>query len=83
MSRHDRKEDEVRRMLESHHPQVPADLATRAAEQGTRLLRRHLLVRRVGWVLLVAAVIAFAVWASVAEPWVTPPTETTPPLEGW
>lgn len=83
MSPRDRKEDAVRRMLETRHPQVPADLATRAAEQGTRLLRRHMLVRRVGWVLLVTAVIAFVVWASVAEPWVTPPTETTPPLEGW
>jgi hypothetical protein len=83
MSRPDRKEDEVRRMLETRHPMVPADLAARAAEHGTRLLRRHRVLRRAWWLLLVAAVIAFAVWAAVAEPWVAPPRETTPPLEGW
>ena len=83
MSPRDRKEDEVRRMLETRHPQVPADLAARAAAQGTRLLRRHRAVRRAAWLLLIAAAIAFAVWAVLAEPWVAPPTNTTPPLEGW
>lgn len=83
MSGPDRKEDEVRRMLETRHPPVPADLAERAAEHGTRLLRRHRALRRAAWLLLVAAVIAFAIWAAAAEPWVTPPTKTTPPLEGW
>lgn len=83
MSHADRKEDEVRRMLETRPPLVPPDLATRAAEHGTRLLRRHQALRRAAWLLLVAAAIAFAVWASLAEPWVTPPSDTTPPLEGW
>ncbi|MBT2393849.1 hypothetical protein J7E87_31665 [Streptomyces sp. ISL-1] len=83
MSRRDRKEEEVRRMLETRHPAVPADLAARATEHGTRLLRRHRAVRRAAWLLLVAAAIAFAIWAAAAEPWVTPPTDTTPPLEGW
>lgn len=83
MSRPDRKEDEVRRMLETHHLPVPADLAARAAEHGTRLLRRHRTVRRAAWLLLMAAAIAFAIWAATVEPWVTPPTETTPELEGW
>ncbi|MDQ0941134.1 hypothetical protein [Streptomyces sp. V1I1] len=83
MSRQDRKEDEVRRMLETRHPAVPADLAARAAEHGTRLLRRHRAVRRAAWLLLMAAAIAFAVWAATTEPWMTPPTRTTPPLEGW
>ncbi|MFE5486584.1 hypothetical protein [Streptomyces sp. NPDC056527] len=83
MTRHERKEDEVRRMLGSTHPQVPGDLAARAVERGTRLLHRGRAVRRALWVLLAAAVLAFAVWASVAEPWHVPPSETTPPLEGW
>ncbi|AVZ74989.1 hypothetical protein SLUN_25190 [Streptomyces lunaelactis] len=83
MNRPDRKEDEVRRMLETRHPPVPADLAARATEHGSRLLRRHRALRRAAWTLLVVAAIAFAVWASMAEPWLTPPSETTPPLEGW
>ncbi|MFB7369974.1 hypothetical protein ACFC0D_09055 [Streptomyces sp. NPDC056222] len=83
MTRHERKEDAVRRMLESTHPQVPGDLAARAVERGTRLLHRDRMVRRALWVVLAAAVLAFAVWASVAEPWQVPPSETTPPLEGW
>ncbi|MEU6879815.1 hypothetical protein [Streptomyces sp. NPDC046712] len=83
MTRHERKEDEVRRMLESPHPQVPGDLAARAVERGIRLLHRDRAVRRALWVLLAVAVLAFAVWASVVEPWHVPPAETTPPLEGW
>ncbi|WP_328670098.1 hypothetical protein OG905_15675 [Streptomyces sp. NBC_00322] len=83
MSGRERKETEVRRMLETPHPQVPADLAARAAEHGTRLLRRHRALRRALWLLLVAAAIAFALWAMVAQPWAAAPSDTTPPLEGW
>lgn len=52
-------------------------------EHGTRLLRRHRALRRALWLLLVAAAIAFALWATVAQPWVVAPSDTTPPLEGW
>ncbi|MDT9693515.1 hypothetical protein Q5762_35385 [Streptomyces sp. P9(2023)] len=83
MSRYDDKEDEVRRMLESPHPQVPADLAARAAARGNRLLHRDKAVRRALWALLWAAVLVLVVWVSVAEPWHVPPAETTPPFEGW
>ncbi|TQK52223.1 hypothetical protein FBY35_2651 [Streptomyces sp. SLBN-118] len=83
MSSRERKEAEVRRMLETPHPPVPTDLAARAAEHGARLLRRHQALRRAVWLMLVAAVIAFAVWAMVAQPWVVAPSDTTPPLEGW
>ncbi|GGT53023.1 hypothetical protein [Streptomyces purpureus] len=83
MSGGNRREEEVRRMLDGPHPQVPADLAERAAERGSVLLHRHRLVRRTGWLLLWAAAVAFVVWASVTEPWVVPPAETSPPLEGW
>jgi ferric-dicitrate binding protein FerR (iron transport regulator) len=82
VNRHGRKEDEVRRMLESPPPPVPGDLAARAVARGTRLLHRDRALRRALWALLAVAALAFAVWASVVEPWHTPP-ETTPPLEGW
>ncbi|THA75076.1 hypothetical protein E6R60_18760 [Streptomyces sp. A0642] len=83
MSGMGRKEDEVRRMLEASRPQVPAGLAARAAERGARLLRRRRVLRRL-WLLAAAgAVVAFTVWAVVAEPWQAPPATTTPPLEGW
>ncbi|MFI5757414.1 hypothetical protein [Streptomyces sp. NPDC051569] len=83
MSGAERREAEVRRMLDLPHPAVPADLVLRAAERGGRLLRRRRLARALLWTLLAAAVIAFAVWASVAHPWAIPPRETTPPPEIW
>ncbi|GGX24694.1 hypothetical protein GCM10010353_44660 [Streptomyces chryseus] len=79
----DRKQDEVRRMLETAHPPVPADLGTRAAERGARLLRRRRLARRLLWLLLALAAVTFAVWAVLEQPWVVPPSEIAPPLEGW
>ncbi|MFF7336169.1 hypothetical protein ACFZAT_02405 [Streptomyces sp. NPDC008163] len=82
MSGTGRREDEVRRMLEGPHPQVPADLSARAAERGGGLLRRRRALRRL-WVLaLVAAVAVFAVWALTVRPWETPPAETTP-VDSW
>ncbi|MGP3954146.1 hypothetical protein [Streptomyces sp. 7N604] len=83
MSLPDRKEDEVRRMLDGPHPVVPPDLAARAAERGQLLLARRRAVRAVGWALLISAAVAFAVWSAVAQPWAAPPVDTTPPLEGW
>ncbi|MEU8759846.1 hypothetical protein [Streptomyces sp. NPDC048659] len=83
MNRHEHKEDEVRRMLETGHPRVPRDLAARAAARGVRLLHRDRALRRAGWALLALAVGAFVVWASVVRPWEAPPAGTTPPLEGW
>ncbi|MGP3984993.1 hypothetical protein [Streptomyces sp. KR80] len=83
MSLPDRKADEVRRMLDGTHPVVPPDLAARAAELGRRILVRRRAVRAVGWALLLVAAVAFTIWAAAVEPWVVPPSETTPPLEGW
>ncbi|MEU1277657.1 hypothetical protein [Streptomyces sp. NPDC005805] len=82
MSGTDRKEGEVRRMMEGRPPTVPQDLAVRAAARGDRLLRRHRVLRLAGWLLLSAALLALLVWALVAEPWLPPPTRTTPPMEG-
>lgn len=84
MSGTGRKEDEVRRMLEAcPRPQVPAELAARAAERGARLLRRRRVLHRLWLATAVAAVVAITVWAVVAQPWQVPPAETTPPLDGW
>ncbi|MFF1507535.1 hypothetical protein [Streptomyces sp. NPDC058326] len=83
MTRHEDKEAAVRRILDTPHPPVPADLAVRAAAGGARRARRERLARRLLWGLLVVAVLAFTVWASAARPWEAPPAETTPPLEGW
>ncbi|MFF5974074.1 hypothetical protein ACFY7C_21385 [Streptomyces sp. NPDC012769] len=82
MNRHERKEDEVRRMLRAAQPPVPGDLAARAVARGTRRLRRDRVLRRLGWALLAAVVVAFVVWASMVRPWEVP-AATTPPLEGW
>ncbi|PZT78003.1 MULTISPECIES: hypothetical protein [unclassified Streptomyces] len=81
MSGAGRREEQVRRMLEGPRPQVPAELAARAARRGGRLLRRRRLLRRLGLLLLVAGVAAFTVWALVARPWEAPPATTTP--AGW
>ncbi|MFE9117160.1 hypothetical protein [Streptomyces sp. NPDC007172] len=83
MSTPDRKTAEVRRLLESGaHPVVPVELAGRAAELGTRMLHRRRIARRLLWLLLVAAVIVFAVWAAMVQPWVAPPSTVTPPVDG-
>ncbi|WP_030623305.1 hypothetical protein [Streptomyces sclerotialus] len=83
MSPPDRKEAEVRRMLDGPHSPVPPDLALRAAVRGRRLLLRRRRLGRTGWLLLFLAAVAFTVWAVTQQPWVPPPSRTTPPLEGW
>ncbi|MFD4696448.1 hypothetical protein [Streptomyces niveus] len=83
MSGHSRKEDEVRRMLDLPHPKVPVDLTARASAYGARLLNRRRTWRLLLWLLVTVAVVAFTVWASAAEPWTVPPSDMTPPLEGW
>ncbi|WP_186318836.1 hypothetical protein [Streptomyces sp. SAJ15] len=84
MNAHERRTDRVRRLLDAPpHPVTPPWLATVAAARGHRILRRRRAVRAVGWWLLWLAVVAFAVWASLTEPWHVAPAETTPPLEGW
>ncbi|MFI5802587.1 hypothetical protein [Streptomyces sp. NPDC051561] len=84
MSIRRQKEDEVRLLLEqTPHPVVPADLLPRATERGERRQRRRRMVRRLWWVLAVLAVAAFLVWASIAQPWLAPPSNSTPPVEGF
>jgi ferric-dicitrate binding protein FerR (iron transport regulator) len=83
MNQSSRKEAAVRKLLEASPPPVPHDLYTEAVRRGGRMLRRRAAVRRVMWFVLFAAAVAFVVWASTAQPWVEPPSETTPPLSGW
>ncbi|MGW0538048.1 hypothetical protein [Streptomyces sp. NPDC003032] len=83
MSQYERKEIAVRRLLEGAQQPVPPELFGEAVRRGGRLMRRRQVVRRILWLVLVAAVVAFAVWASVAEPWVERPADTTPPLTRW
>ncbi|MEV5316502.1 hypothetical protein AB0K92_02295 [Streptomyces sp. NPDC052687] len=77
------REAAVRRIMERAAPPVPPDLCAQALRRGARMLRRRVLARRVGWLLLLAAAVAFTVWALTARPWVEPPSRTTPPLTGW
>ncbi|MFF4210044.1 hypothetical protein ACFYZE_11945 [Streptomyces sp. NPDC001796] len=77
------REATVRRMLERTPPPVPPDLYGDVVRRGSRLLRRRTVALRVLWLALVAAVLAFTVWASVARPWVEPPSTTTPPISDW
>lgn len=77
------REAAVRRMLERTPPPVPPDLHADVVRRGSRILRRRIAARRLMWLLLLAAAVAFAVWAMTAQPWVEPPSETTPPLTGW
>ncbi|MFF9767085.1 hypothetical protein ACIGXF_08475 [Streptomyces sp. NPDC053086] len=77
------REDAVRRIMERAVAPVPPELCSGAVRRGDRLLRRRRFVRRVLWLLACAAVVAFAVWAVGAQPWVEPPSQTTPPITGW
>lgn len=79
----DRKEAQVRRLLEGPYPAVPVGLAAGAAARGARLLRRRRALRRLGWTVLCAAAVVFVVWAGLTQPWAAPPSEVSPPLEGW
>ncbi|MEU3463710.1 hypothetical protein ABZ721_27645 [Streptomyces sp. NPDC006733] len=78
----DRKEEEVRRILDTPHPYVPAELAERAAARGRRILRRRRALHRLLWLLLLAAIVAGVVLAVLR--WPDPqPLGTTPPVDTW
>ncbi|WP_416971965.1 hypothetical protein [Streptomyces sp. 4F14] len=83
MSGRSNREAIVRRTMEGPVLVVPADVLKEAVRRGGRLLWWRRLARRVMWTLLVVGAVAFAVWACVAQPWVEPPSETTPPVVGW
>jgi hypothetical protein len=53
-----RRDDEVRRLLDTPHPAVPVDLVFRAIIRGRRTLRRRRVAHTVLLALLAAAVVA-------------------------
>jgi hypothetical protein len=73
----------VRQVLEGPVVSVPPELHADVVRRGGRMLRRRRIARRLMWLLLFAAAVAFVVWALIVEPWVEPPSETTPPLREW
>ncbi|MEU6364566.1 hypothetical protein ABZ876_02195 [Streptomyces sp. NPDC046931] len=77
------REAAARRLLERTPPPVPPGLHAEVVRRGSRMLRRRALARRVLWLALLAAAVAFAVWAVMARPWVEPPSTTTPPISDW
>ncbi|MDX2704348.1 hypothetical protein PV350_15940 [Streptomyces sp. PA03-6a] len=77
MSPYDRKQEEVRRLLDGPHPPVPVDLAPRAAERGRRVLARRRVLHAVLWTLLVVAVVVALVLAVLWWP-AAEPLDTTP-----
>ncbi|NBE54168.1 hypothetical protein [Streptomyces boluensis] len=79
----ERKEDRVRRLLDGPWPAVPPEVCAEALRRGARQGRRRALARRLLWLVVCAGLVVFVVWAAVEQPWVLPPAETTPPLDGW
>ncbi|MEU6574494.1 hypothetical protein [Streptomyces sp. NPDC046805] len=77
------REAAVRRIMEQAPPPVPPDLYTEVVRRGSRVLRRQTAARRLLWLLLFAAAVAFTVWALSARPWMEPPSQTTPPVTSW
>ncbi|GGY91280.1 hypothetical protein [Streptomyces poonensis] len=77
------REAAVRHLLEGAPPRVPPGLYGDVVRRGGRILRRRTAARRLLWLVLLTAAVAFVVWASMARPWVQPPSDTTPPLTGW
>jgi len=78
----DRKEEQVRRLLDTPHPVVAVDLAARAVSRGRQVLRLRRTVHIVLWALLLAAVVTAIVL--LARWWPTPdPLDTTPTVTNW
>ncbi|WP_329175264.1 hypothetical protein [Streptomyces sp. NBC_01477] len=63
-----RRDDEVRRLLDTPHPMVPAGLVAVATVRGRRTVRRRRFAHHVLWVLLLAAVAAGIALAVMAWP---------------
>ncbi|MHC3468121.1 hypothetical protein ACYF6T_05350 [Streptomyces sp. 7R007] len=77
------REAAARRIMERVPPPVPPGLYEEVVRRGARMLRRRTIARRLVYLLLFGASVAFLVWALMARPWVEPPSQTTPPLTGW
>ncbi|WP_433892050.1 hypothetical protein [Streptomyces sp. CA-111067] len=79
-----RRDDEVRRLLDTPHPMVPADLPLRAVVRGRRIVRRRRAAHHVLLALLAAAVLAGIVVAVMMWPHHdTPQTPSDDGYGGW
>ncbi|MGX1546152.1 hypothetical protein [Streptomyces adustus] len=76
------REAAARRIMERIPPPLPPGLHADVVRRGGRILRRRTRTRRLLWLLLLAGVLAFTVWALTARPWVEPPSDPTPPSIG-
>lgn len=77
------REAVVRKLLEQTPSPVPPDLYPEVVRRGNRMLRRRQVARRLLWLALLAAALAFVIWASITRPWMEPPSTTTPPVSNW
>jgi hypothetical protein len=76
-----RRDDEVRRLLDTPHPAVPVDLGARALLRGRRIVRRRRAVHAVLWMLLVAAAVTGIVLAVLL--WPHTPAPDVPADDTW
>lgn len=78
-----RRDDEVRRLLDTPHPVVPLDLTARAVTRGRRIVRRRRIAGHALWGLLFAAFVAGIVLAVLFWPDTSAPSTTTPTDGSW
>ncbi|MDK1472653.1 hypothetical protein QNO07_04300 [Streptomyces sp. 549] len=83
MSAQERKEQQVRQLMDGPRPAVPPELGSQAADIGRRRLHRRRAALAALWTVLTLATAVFCVWAAVTRPWEAPPDMVTPPLYGW
>jgi hypothetical protein len=76
-----RRDDEVRRLLDTPHPVVPVDLTSRAVVRGRRIIRRRRALHTTLWALLVAAAVAGIVLAIIF--WPADPAPAAPSDGAW
>ncbi|WP_405586786.1 hypothetical protein [Streptomyces sp. NBC_01190] len=76
-----RRDDEVRRLLDTPHPVVPADLGARAMRRGRRIVRRRRALHTTLWLLLTAALLTAL--ALTITFWPHPAASTSPTDNPW
>nr|WP_079408257.1 hypothetical protein [Streptomyces sp. 3211] len=76
------EETRVRQILERTVPRVPPEVYGEAVRRGARMLHRRTAARRLVWLLLLAAAVAFIVCVMTVQPWADPSADMTPPWTG-
>jgi len=78
-----RRDDEVRRLLDTPHPAVPVDLPARAMLRGRRTLHRRRMIRLMVWTMLLTAVVAGVVVAVLMWPDTATSSGVSGPRDSW